>query len=241
MAFHLSLNFEQTEESCIMKNVTSRVVNLTPLLILFLCSLALTKASSAASYVNVFVNLPAYSAQDTSSPTMDNTPTTLDSLTNFQTNSNTMLSSGLPSSAHLLLLKQEGVVRVIDLIPGNRSEEISIVNELGMQYHNIPVAWTNPQVSDFLNYSAYMSLHRPEEGKVLTHCKLNWRGAVFTYLYRITVLSEDEKTAKQDLLAIWQPNSTWFAFMNKVIEHHNAANQTRIVTTVEPNLDAQNQ
>lgn len=86
-----------------------------------------------------------------------------------------------------------------------------------------------------------MSLHRPEEGKVLTHCKLNWRGAVFTYLYRITVLSEDEKTAKQDLLAIWQPNSTWFAFMNKVIEHHNAANQTRIVTTVEPNLDAQNQ
>ena len=86
-----------------------------------------------------------------------------------------------------------------------------------------------------------MSLHRPEEGKVLTHCKLNWRGAVFTYLYRITVLSEDEKTAKQDLLAIWQPNSTWFAFMNKVIEHHNTANQTRIVTTVEPNLDAQNQ
>ena len=152
-----------------------------------------------------------------------------------------MLSSGVPSPAHLLLLKQEGVVRVIDLIPGNRSEEISIVNELGMQYHNIPVAWTNPQVSDFLNYSAYMSLHRPEEGKVLTHCKLNWRGAVFTYLYRITVLSEDEKTAKQDLLAIWQPNSTWFAFMNKVIEHHNAANQTRIVTTVEPNLDAQNQ
>ena len=127
MAFHLSLNFEQTEESCIMKNVTSRVVNLTPLLILFLCSLALTKASSAASYVNVFVNLPAYSAQDTSSPAMDNTPTTLDSLTNFQTNSNTMLSSGLPSPAHLLLLKQEGVVRVIDLIPGNRSEEISIV------------------------------------------------------------------------------------------------------------------
>lgn len=161
---------------------------------------------------------------------------TLETLTNYQINTPTMVSSGLPSPQQLALLKASGVERVIDLIPGDRSDEIAAAHQLGLRYHNVPVDWTNPTLSDFKNYVAYMSLENSNDGKVLTHCKLNWRGATFTYLYRITTLQEDEKKAKQDLLAIWQPNETWFAFMNTVIDDHNLTHHQHVTTSVTPKI-----
>jgi hypothetical protein len=150
----------------------------------------------------------------------------LSSLTNLQLNNNFMISSGLPAKAHLALLKEDGVGYVVDLIPGDRSQEIMNTAELGLNYFNVPVEWEKPVLSDFLNYSAFMQRVNKESEKVLTHCKLNWRGASFTYLYRVSVLGEDENMAKKDLLAIWQPNPTWYAFMEGVIAHYNAINNT---------------
>ena len=72
-----------------------------------------------------------------------------------------------------------------------------------------------------------------EEDKVLTHCKLNWRGAAFTYLYRINVLGENEQAAQKDLMAIWHPNPTWFAFMNEVIAHYNEVNGKEVAMSFE--------
>ncbi|GGF66463.1 hypothetical protein [Alteromonas lipolytica] len=57
-------------------------------------------------------------------------------------------------------------------------------------------------------------------GITLTHCKLNWRGAVFTYLYRVIRLHHDEAEARKDLEAIWQPNETWQYFMERVQQHY---------------------
>ena len=151
---------------------------------------------------------------------------TLSSLTNLQRNNDFMISSGLPAKNHLALLKEDGVGNVIDLIPGDRSQEIMNTAELGLSYFNVPVEWEKPMLTDFLNYAAFMQRVDKGSEKVLTHCKLNWRGASFTYLYRVNVLGEDEKTAKKDLLAIWQPNPTWYAFMEGVIAHYNAINNT---------------
>jgi hypothetical protein len=150
----------------------------------------------------------------------------LTSLTNLQSNNSFMVSSGLPAKAHLALLKEEGVAYVVDLIPGDRSQEIMNTAELGLNYFNVPVEWEKPVLTDFLNYSAFMKRVDKGSEKVLTHCKLNWRGASFTYLYRVNVLGEDENIAKKDLLAIWQPNPTWYAFMEAVIAHYNAINST---------------
>ena len=72
-----------------------------------------------------------------------------------------------------------------------------------------------------------------EEDKVLTHCKLNWHGAAFTYLYRINVLGENELTAKKDLMAIWHPNPTWYAFMSEVITHYNQVNGKQVAMSFE--------
>jgi hypothetical protein len=49
---------------------------------------------------------------------------------------------------------------------------------------------------------------------------LNWRGAVFTYLYRITYLDEVDRVARQDMDAIWTANDVWLTFIKDVKAKH---------------------
>ncbi|MDG1752309.1 MAG: protein tyrosine phosphatase family protein [Thalassotalea sp.] len=140
----------------------------------------------------------------------------LSDLENYQVNTTKMVSSGLPTQQHFEQLKEMGVAHVIDLIPGDRSDEANLTKALALNYHNIQVAWKNPTVANFNEYAAKMNEFSQEKGKILTHCRLNWRGAVFTYLYRVTHLKENEVTAKADMLAIWQPDETWQNFIDEV-------------------------
>lgn len=146
---------------------------------------------------------------------------TLDTLKNYRINSEKMISAGLPSPQQFALLRQAGVQHVVDLIPGDRSEERQLMASLELDYHNIPVDWEHPKLTDFKQYVATMNANLNQEGKTLTHCKLNWRGAVFTYLYQVTQLGIDETLARETLEAIWQPNETWQAFIDDVKAHYN--------------------
>ena len=175
-------------------------------------------------------------ASKTSADTQLETKSTLETLTNYQENAPFMYSSGLPDASHLSLLKEKGVTHVIDLIPGNRASEILTTSELGLDYFNVPVDWEGPTLANFLNYAAFMQSVDVNEDKVLTHCKLNWRGAAFTYLYRINVLGESELTAKKDLMAIWHLTPTWYAFMSEVIAHYNTLNNNQVVMSFNPAL-----
>ena len=131
-----------------------------------------------------------------------------------------MISSGLPNQGHFETLKAMGVAKVVDLIPGDRTEQASLMNELSLTYYNIQVEWGNPTIENFREYIKTMKQFNQSEGITLTHCRLNWRGAVFTYLYRVTQLKESEELAKQEMLAIWEPNETWQDFIDAVIAKH---------------------
>jgi protein tyrosine phosphatase (PTP) superfamily phosphohydrolase (DUF442 family) len=137
-------------------------------------------------------------------------------LKNYQVNSSKMLSSGLPNQKHFETLKAMGVTKVIDLIPGDRTEESKLMKDLNLSYHNIQVEWENPTIDNFNEYVSFMQQSNESEGKTLTHCRLNWRGAVFTYLYRVIHLKESENIAKTDMLEIWQPDEVWTKFIDKV-------------------------
>lgn len=137
-------------------------------------------------------------------------------LKNYQVNTPKMVSSGLPTQQHFEALKTMGVTTVIDLIPGDRADEIKLMAKLGLPYHNISVDWDKPTVENFEEYVILMNQSLSSEGITLTHCRLNWRGAVFTYLYRTTQLDEPEESAQKDLDAIWQANDVWLAFIDKV-------------------------
>ena len=140
---------------------------------------------------------------------------------NFQQNNEWMFSAGLPELTDFSELQKVGIERVIDLIPGDRSDEQAIVESLGMEYFNIQVEWEHPTLGDFERYVSYMESSQASQDKTLTHCKLNWRGSVFTYLYRVTQLNDDDKVARADLDAIWQVNDTWEAFIAKVKAHYH--------------------
>lgn len=142
-------------------------------------------------------------------------------LKNYQLNNAKMVSSGLPNEAQFKALQEMGVTKVIDLIPGDRSEEKALMTKLNLTYHNIPVIWENPTVADFEQYVAVMQEQKGSGGITLTHCKLNWRGAVFTYLYRVTQLGESDETAERDLLAIWKPDATWQKFIDDVKKQYS--------------------
>ena len=143
--------------------------------------------------------------------------TQLADLKNFHIDNANMVSSGLPNKKHFEALKAMGITHVIDLIPGDRQQESNLMKELDLSYYNIQVEWGNPTIENFHEYIATMQQFNKSAGITLTHCRLNWRGAVFTYLYRVTQLNEPEELAKQDMLAIWEPNDTWQDFINQVL------------------------
>ena len=69
---------------------------------------------------------------------------------------------------------------------------------MDFSYHNIPVEWENPTIENFEDYISLMKQANDSDGITPTHCRLNWRGAIFTYLYRITQLDEPKESALSD-------------------------------------------
>lgn len=138
-------------------------------------------------------------------------------LKNYQVNNTKMVSAGLPNKHHFEALKAMGITHVVDLIPDDRTEQIALMKRLNLQYHNIAVEWENPTLENFREYVQIMQKNDQGPSVTLTHCRLNWRGAVFTYLYRVTQLGEPEAIAQRDMLAIWQPNKKWQDFINHVL------------------------
>ncbi|MEP1385898.1 MAG: hypothetical protein ABJK64_19125 [Paraglaciecola sp.] len=148
-------------------------------------------------------------------------PESLKDVTNIQVNSMNMISSGLPSDKEFRAFKKLGVSHIIDLIPGNRNEEIALLDELDLNYLNIQVEWQNPTINNFLEYVTAMNLNLENDNVTLTHCKLNWRGAVFTYLYKITQLNVNENKARAEMESIWKPNPIWSSFIEEVKLHYS--------------------
>lgn len=144
----------------------------------------------------------------------------LDSITNYQVNSLTMVSAGQPSVDEFKALKSAGVTHVIDLLPGDRSQDKAFIDELELNYFNVKVEWQEPSLENFQDYVSYMNSSHSSGGIILTHCKLNWRGAVFTYLYQVTQLGMQETLARQQMESIWEPNRRWQVFIKTVKTHY---------------------
>lgn len=81
-----------------------------------------------------------------------------------------MLSAGMPTDEQFVTLKKMGVTKVIDLIPGDRSKELNLMNQLDLEYHNIQVEWRNPTLENFKRYVELMKHTPNSDEKILTHC-----------------------------------------------------------------------
>ena len=82
---------------------------------------------------------------------------------NYRRVNDRISTGGQPTEDQLRSAAAEGFTTVINLatINPDRSldDEAGLVRSLGMTYHHIPVAWENPQESDFAAFEAVMQEH----------------------------------------------------------------------------------
>jgi len=142
----------------------------------------------------------------------------LNEIKNYRQITTNFASAGMPTPVEFEAIKKMGYQHIINLIPGNFSNEQQNVTSLGMSFEQIPVAWGEPTLADFQQFVTLMNNY--QQDKVLVHCRLNYRASAFSYLYQITQQGANKETAKKQMLSVWQPEGTWLKFINKVEQHY---------------------
>lgn len=142
----------------------------------------------------------------------------LDHIKNFRALSPIFASAGMPNLTDLALLKQSNYQHIINLIPGDYSEEQQQITALEMSFEQISVDWHEPKLADFKQFVKLMKKY--QQDKVLVHCRLNYRASAFAYLYQTTQLGIDEAIAKRQMYSVWKPEGTWLAYIEMIQQYY---------------------
>jgi len=135
----------------------------------------------------------------------------LGAIKNFVEIDDRVATGGQPSESQLKDVASAGYQVVINLglldpkycLP----DEAALVGDLGMEYHHIPVVFTDPKTDDFRRFMTVMDSHR--EQKVFVHCALNWRVSAFVALYGELRLGWPPSKAEAHMRTFWEPNEVW--------------------------------
>ncbi len=132
-------------------------------------------------------------------------------------------TSAQPYAEEFKLIKRAGVEMVINLArtdsPDAIANEAQIVKQNELDYIHIPVDFKKPETTDLVSFFNVMEEHYDKN--ILVHCAYNWRVSCFVYLYRILKQECDLEIAKNDMLAIWEPDDTWQSFIDSCLSNSN--------------------
>jgi protein tyrosine phosphatase (PTP) superfamily phosphohydrolase (DUF442 family) len=142
----------------------------------------------------------------------------LDEIYNFIPVSETLGTSGQPTEAQMSEIAAAGYKVVVNLaLPTTDNalkDEAATVRALGMEYHNIPVIWEAPKLSDFEQFVPLMD--SLAEQKVFVHCAANYRVSMFTALYAEKRWGWTRAQADAHIRRIWEPDEVWARFIEGV-------------------------
>jgi len=145
----------------------------------------------------------------------------LESLNNYRQISNKLHSSAQPTIDDFKMIKKTGVEIIINLArvdsPDAIINEAQVVEENGLHYVHIPVDFKRPDTSDLERF--FNTMEQYKDKTTLVHCAYNWRVSCFIYLYRIIKQGCNVEPAKQDMLAVWQPDKTWQDFIDNCLSN----------------------
>jgi protein tyrosine phosphatase (PTP) superfamily phosphohydrolase (DUF442 family) len=143
----------------------------------------------------------------------------MEDIYNFLKISDTIATSGQPTSEQFWAIKKAGYEVIVNLaLPESSNalpDEKQIVENQGMQYIHIPVVWENPTLENVTEF--FHVMEENVDKQVFVHCAANMRVSAFMYLYRCLHEGISDEDAKKDLQKIWIPNETWQKFIEKVI------------------------
>jgi len=142
----------------------------------------------------------------------------LTNIYNFFQISDTLATSGQPTEAQMGEIAAAGFKAVVNLaLPTSDNalkDEGATVRGLGMSYHNIPVEWDAPKISDFEQFVPLMDSLAGQ--KVYVHCVANYRVSMFTALYAEKRWGWTRTQADAHIRRIWEPDGVWKKFIEDV-------------------------
>ena len=145
----------------------------------------------------------------------------LEAIYNYLPISTQLATSGQPTSNQFSAIQRAGYSIIINLAPANAENampnEAILVADLGMEYINIPVDFSNPSPQDFEKFVSLLQSHSDE--KIWVHCAANMRVSCFIFKYRTAILGTNPNHAQADLRKIWQPNAVWRQLIAKPVNH----------------------
>jgi len=137
---------------------------------------------------------------------------------NFITISESLATSGQPTEAQMGEVAAAGYKVVVNLaLPTSDNalkDEGATVRGLGMTYHNIPVKWEAPKLSDFEQFVPLMDSLAGQ--KVYVHCVANYRVSMFVALYAERRWGWTRAQADAHIRRMWQPDEVWTRFIEDV-------------------------
>lgn len=149
-----------------------------------------------------------------------------DGLSNYLEYSDRFSSSGQPTAAQLELLKDAGFERIIYIAFTDHENalpnEDRLVKALEMEYLQVPVDWAAPAPGDF--YLVAGAMHEAPQKRTLLHCQVNYRAAVFSFLYRVIYEGVPLDEARRDLQRVWEPNETWQRYIDTLLAENDVSN-----------------
>ena len=147
----------------------------------------------------------------------------LSEVINFRQYSDRFASAGQPTREQYQSIAEEGFERVVYIAftnnPNALSDADQVVKELGMEYMQVPVDFSNPLPDEFYAFADYMERNRDK--KTLLHCQVNARATAFSFLYRVIYDDVSIMDAKTDMNTVWQPNEVWRDFIFEVLTQNN--------------------
>jgi protein tyrosine phosphatase (PTP) superfamily phosphohydrolase (DUF442 family) len=145
----------------------------------------------------------------------------LEAIYNFLPIGTQLATSGQPTTNQFSAIQRAGYSIIINLAPANVENalpnEATLVADLGMEYINIPVDFSNPSPQDFEKFVSLLQSHSNK--KIWVHCAANMRVSCFIFKYRTAILGTNPNLAQADLRKIWQPNAVWKRFIAKPVTH----------------------
>ena len=143
----------------------------------------------------------------------------------YQSLSENLSSSGMPTVEQMREIADAGVHVVINLAPHDVQNSVpnegELANSLGIEYINIPVTWRAPEAAALMQFMDAMDRHADK--KVHVHCEANYRASAFIMMYRVLRLGWNKAEAIPVMEKMWNPEDfpVWETFIHDRLANHS--------------------
>ena len=145
---------------------------------------------------------------------------TFDDISDLVQVTHRITTAGQPTLEQLEAVADQGYTLVVNL--GKHDADYAVADEagwvaqLGMDYVNIPVDFTAPDLADLTRFLNAMNLHHGE--KCFIHSSGNKRATVFVSLYQIIANEITPEEGWLHVNSVWEPDMEWTRFFNDAIK-----------------------